>query len=122
MDEKEIKSQRAQEIGKQISTIRNNLKMSREKLAEKSNISTNYVYEIEIGRKVPNVIIFSNICTALGVSCEEVLNPSLLNQLNDFIKDIEMDFYKLSNKDKKLIKNNIHFLANENIKNKETDI
>lgn len=125
MDEKEIKSQKAQEIGKQIFIIRTKLGMSREKLAEQSNISTNYVYEIEIGKKVPNVIIFSNICNALGVSSEEILNPTLLNQLNDFIKDISKDFYKLSDKDKKLIKNNIHFLANENEtipKNKETNI
>ena len=121
MNEKEIKSQKAQEIGKQILQARNRLGMSREKLAEKSNISTNYVYEIEFGKKVPNVIIFSDICEALGVSSEEILNPSLESQLEDFIKDISNDFLKLSQKDKELIKNNIHFLANENEKSKETD-
>lgn len=124
MDEKELKSQRAQEIGKKIFDARTKIGMSREKLAEQSNISTNYVYEIEIGKKVPNVIIFSNICTSLGVSSEEILNPTQLNQLNDFIKIISNDFYKLSDKDRKLIINNIHFLANENEiskKNKETE-
>lgn len=114
MNEKELRNQRAQEIGKQIFDARTKIGMSREKLAEQSNISTNYVYEIEIGKKVPNVIIFSNICTALGVLPEAILNPTLLNQLNDFINEISIDFYKLSDKDKKLIKNNIHFLANEN--------
>lgn len=122
MNEKQIKSQKAQEIGGQIFSIRNKLGMSREKLAEKSNISTNYVYEIETGKKVPNVIIFSNICDALNVSSEEILNPVILNELDDFIKDISNDFLKLSLKDKKLIKNNIHFLANENENKKETDI
>ena len=117
MDEKEIKIQRAQEIGKQIFDARTKLGMSRELLAEQSNISTNYVYEIEIGKKVPNVIIFSNICNSLGVSSESILNPEQLNQLNDFIKDISIDFYKLSDKDKRLIINNIHFLAKENEKN-----
>ena len=114
MEEKEIKTQKAEKIGRQILSIRNKLGMSREKLAEKSNISTNYVYEIEIGKKVPNVIIFSNICNALGVSSEEILNPELKNDLNNFIKEISNDFIKLSEKDKKLIKNNIHFLAKEN--------
>ena len=122
MNEKEIKIQRAQEIGKQILDARTKIGMSREKLAEQSNISTNYVYEIEIGKKVPNVIIFSNICNSLGVSSESILNPAQLNQLNDFIKDISIDFYKLSDKDKRLIINNIHFLANENEKMKETDM
>lgn len=117
MNEKEIKIQRAQEIGKQIFDARTKLGMSREMLAEQSNISTNYVYEIEIGKKVPNVIIFSNICNSLGVSSESILNPEQLNKLNDFIKDISIDFYKLSDKDKRLIINNIHFLAKENEKN-----
>ena len=117
MNEKQIKFQRAQEIGQQIFYARTKLGMSREMLAEQSNISTNYVYEIEIGKKVPNVIIFSNICNSLGVSPESILNPEQLNQLNDFIKDISIDFYKLSDKDKRLIINNIHFLAKENEKN-----
>ena len=119
MEEKELKSQKAEKIGREILSIRNKLRMSREKLAEQSNISTNYVYEIEIGKKVPNVIIFSNICNALGVSSEEVLNPESQNDLNDFVKEISNDFLKLSDKDKKLIKNNIHFLAKEN--EKKTD-
>lgn len=114
MEEKEIKSRKAEKIGRQILSIRNKLGMSREKLAEQSNISTNYVYEIEIGKKVPNVIIFSNICNALGVSSEEILNPESQNNLNDFIKEISNDFVKLSEKDKRLIKNNVHFLAKEN--------
>ena len=117
MNEKEMKFQKAQEIGNQIFVIRTRMKMSREKLAEKSNISTNYVYEIEIGKKVPNVVIFYNICNALGVSSDKILNPMLLNELDYFINDISQDFYKLSDKDKKLIKNNIHFLANENENN-----
>ena len=118
MDEKEIKLQRAKEIGKQISSIRLKMGISREKLAEKSNISTNYLYEIEIGKKVPNVIIFSNICSALGVSADRILNPLHENELNNFINDIYIDFYKLTLKEKNLIKNNIHFLANENNKSK----
>ncbi len=111
MDEKELKLKRAKDIGKQISSIRLKYGISREKLAEKSNISTNYLYEIEIGKKVPNVIIFSNICSALGISSDRILNPSQENQLSDFINDIYTDFYKLTSKEKDLIKNNIHFLA-----------
>ena len=123
MNEKEIKFQKARRIGKQIHLIRNKIGMSREKLAEKSNISTNYVYDIETGKKVPNVIIFDDICKSLGVSSEEILNPTSTNELNNFIKEISNDFSKLSTKDKNLIKNNIHYLAKENeIQNKkETD-
>ncbi len=113
MDEKELRTKKAKEIGKQISLVRLQLGISREKLAEQSNISTNYLYEIEIGKKVPNVIIFSNICNALGISADQILNPLSTNQLNDFINDIYKDFFTLTSKEKNLIKNNIHFLANE---------
>lgn len=121
MDEKEMKSKKAKEIGKRIYNVRNKLNISREKLAEKSNISTNYLYEIEIGKKVPNIIIFSNICTSLGVSSDEILNPSQKNELSEFINNISSDFFELSEKDKKLIINNIHFLANENKNKIETN-
>lgn len=114
MDEKELKLKRAKEIGEQISSVRSSYGISREKLAEKSNISANYLYEIEIGKKVPNVIIFSNICNALNISADKMLNPNLYNQLNEFINDISYDYISLTDKEKKLIKNNIHFLANEN--------
>jgi len=116
MDEKSIRDKKAKEIGKKIYSIRNSLGISREKLAEKSNISTNYLYEIEIGKKVPNVLIFSNICSSLGISADKILNPTLSNQLDNFINDISIDFYKLSEKDKKLIINTVHFLAIENEK------
>lgn len=113
MNEKEIKAERAKQIGSQIFSIRNKLGMSREKLAEKSNISTNYVYEIEIGKKVPNVIIFSSICNALGISSEKILNSDMTNQLEEFTETISSDFVKLSSRDKKIIINMIHYLANE---------
>ena len=116
MDEKELKFKKAKEIGEQISSIRSNYGISREKLAEKSNISANYLYEIEIGKKVPNVIIFSNICNALDVSTDKILNPNLYNQLSDFINDISHDFFCLTDKEKSLIKNIIHFLADQNKK------
>lgn len=114
MDEKELKLKKAKEIGEQISSIRSSYGISREKLAEISNISANYLYEIEIGKKVPNVIIFSNICNALDVSTDKILNPNSYNKLSDFIKDISHDYFCLTDKEKDLIKHNIHFLADKN--------
>lgn len=114
IDDKEAKVIKAKEIGKKINSIRSERGISREKLAEQSNISTNYVYEIETGKKVPNVIIFSNICDALGITADIILNPAKDDQLDKFILEINKDYLKLSDKEKNLIKNNIHFLAKEN--------
>lgn len=115
--EKLEKSKKAKQIGKQISSIRIASKISREKLSEQSNISTNYLYEIETGKKVPNVIIFDNICKALGVSTDKILNADSFDKINEFIYNIAEDFFLLTDKDRNLIENNIHFLANENRKN-----
>lgn len=126
MSEEQIKYQkkkersiRAQEVGRRIRSIRNKLDMSGEELAEKSDISANYLYEIEKGEKTPSVIIFADICDALKVSIEGMLKPKISNELNDFINEISYDFYKLSDKKKELIKNNIHILANEEDESKK---
>jgi len=87
---------------------------TREVLAEKSNISPNYLYNIEIGNKVPNVLIFLDICEALNVPTGIILNPALESRFSSFVEDISDDFNKLTNKEVELIKNSIHFLANNN--------
>lgn len=112
MDDNKDKSQKAQEIGKQIYLTRRKLKISREKLAEKSNISTTYVYDIETGKKVPNVVIFSNICNSLGVSADAIFNPHTSNRLELFIQKIYNDFCLLTETDEQLIINIIHDFAN----------
>ncbi|MCI8411527.1 MAG: helix-turn-helix transcriptional regulator [Clostridia bacterium] len=86
---------------------------TREVLAEKSNISPNYLYNIEIGNKVPNVLIFLDICKSLNIPTGIILNPALESRFNSFVEDISFDFNKLSNKEVELIKNSIHFLANK---------
>lgn len=112
MDDNKDKSQKAQEIGKQIYLTRRKLKISREKLAEKSNISTTYVYDIETGKKVPNVVIFSNICNALGISADAIFNPHTSNRLELFIQKIYNDFCLLTETDEQLIINIIRDFAN----------
>ena len=112
MKEKEIKSERMKKIGEQIYMFRKKCGYTREKLAEKSNISPNYLYNIEMGNKVPNVLIFLDICEALNIPTGKILTPALENQFNSFIEDISDDFDKLTNKEIDFIKNSIHFLAN----------
>lgn len=112
MEEKDLKSERMKKIGEQIYIARKKCGFTREVLAEKSNISPNYLYNIEIGTKVPNVLIFLDICQALNQPTGILLNPALENRFNSFIEDISSDFNKLTNKEIDLIKNSVHFLAN----------
>ncbi|MCI8383585.1 MAG: helix-turn-helix transcriptional regulator [Clostridia bacterium] len=113
MDEKKEKTERMKKIGEQIHISRKKCKYTRETLAEKSGISPNYLYNIEIGNKVPNVLIFLDLCQALDIPSGILLNPAVENRFHSFIEDISSDFNKLTNNEIALIKNTIHFLAKQ---------
>ena len=112
MEEKEIRYNKAKQIGIQISKIRKQKGYTREVLAEKSNISPNYLYNIEIGNKIPNVIIFIDICNALNVTSGDVVGSCIDDKLLSFIENISSKFAKLSDKEIKSIENTINFFAN----------
>lgn len=113
LDGKNLKFKRMKKIGEQIYLVRKNRGYTREVLAEKSNISPNYLYNIEIGNKVPNVLIFLDICEALDIPTGEILNSALENKFSNFVEDISNDFNKLSFKEIEFIKHSIHFFASE---------
>ena len=60
-------------LGKQIRQARKLQKMKREDLAEKADISTVFLGEIERGKKLPSLNVFINIVEALGVSADFLL-------------------------------------------------
>lgn len=112
MEEKEIRYSKAKQIGMQISKIRKQRGYTREILAEKSNISPNYLYNIEIGNKIPNVIIFIDICNALNVTSGDIVGTCTDDKLMSFIENISSKFNKLSDKEIRSIENTIDFFAN----------
>lgn len=112
MEDKEIRYDKAKKIGIQISKIRKEKGYTREKLAEMSNISPNYLYNIEIGNKIPNVIIFIDICNALNITSGEILGDQVNDRFLSFLENISNNFNKLSDKEIKSIENTIDFFAN----------
>ena len=111
MEDKEIRYNKAKKIGLEISKIRKEKGYTRETLAEMSNISPNYLYNIEIGNKIPNVIIFIDICNALNVTSGELIGICTDDKLMAFIENISSNFNKLSDKEIKSIENTIDFFA-----------
>lgn len=63
-------------LGKRIKEARKLAKLTQEKLAEKINISTVYLGEIERGNKMPSIPVFIAIAEALDVSCDYLLRDS----------------------------------------------
>lgn len=60
-------------IGKRVREIREYQGLSREKVAEKANISTQFLSDIEVGRKSMTTLTLRNICATLGVSSDYLL-------------------------------------------------
>ena len=60
-------------IGKNIRRYRTEKKMRQEDLAEKTNLSPNYIGMIERGEKIPSLETFIDILNALEISADMVL-------------------------------------------------
>ncbi len=60
-------------IGQNIRKFRLEKKLRQEDLAEKTNLSSNYIGMIERGEKIPALETFIDIVNALGVSADMIL-------------------------------------------------
>lgn len=60
-------------IGQRIRQIRTFQKLSREKLAERANISTQFLADIETGKKGMTVTTLKKLCDALCVSSDSII-------------------------------------------------
>ena len=72
-------------IGKNIRKYRNQRKLRQDQLAEKTDLSTNYIGMIERGEKIPALETFLKIANTLEVSADMLLADVLYN--NYAIKD-----------------------------------
>jgi len=61
------------EIGERIRKLRKNQNLTREELAEKSEISSKFLYEIEMGRKGLSADTLLKIARTLSCSCDYIL-------------------------------------------------
>ena len=66
-------------IGKNIRKFREIKKLRQEDLAEKTDLTTNYIGMIERGEKIPSLETFINILNSLDVSADMVLSDVLDN-------------------------------------------
>ena len=105
------KNEIAHYIGNQILDLRKSKKLSREQFAEKTNLSPNYIYEIEKGNSIPGCLALLDICNTFQIAPANLLNKYLDNNCHSISELVHSDFEKLSSYDKKLIVDLIHFMA-----------
>ena len=60
-------------IGENLRKYRKQRKMTQENLAEKANLTPNYIGMVERGEKIPSLETFITLLNALGVSADMVL-------------------------------------------------
>jgi transcriptional regulator with XRE-family HTH domain len=93
----------ADSIGKNIRKYRISKSMRQEDLAEKTNLSSNYIGMIERGEKMPSLETFVSILNALEISSDMVLADVLENGYvikNSILND---KLTKLSNNEREKI-------------------
>lgn len=90
-------------IGKNIRKYRLMKKLRQEDLAEKADLSTNYIGAIERGEKIPSLETFVLIINALGVSADMILAD--VTEKGYIVKDsmLAQKLDKISNEDRVMI-------------------
>ena len=64
-------------IGVRLREARNMVKLTQEQLAEKVDIGTTYISDIERGAKFPSLTLFIKLVDALGVSADFILRGEI---------------------------------------------
>lgn len=106
------KKKLAKYIGNNIYEYRKKNKFTREDLAEKSNLSANHIYELEMGNCMPTTITLIEICIALNISLTQLIDTRLLSNNNEVAETFINDFQKLTEREKKSIIQLIKYMAN----------
>jgi len=100
-------------IGKRIASIRKQQKLTQYQLAEKADISNNYLSHIETAKSIPSLETIMNLCVALNITPNEILMGTKTTEKDYLNNDIENKLQQCSTKQKKLILNFIDLVIKE---------
>lgn len=91
------------ELGAIIRQIRTERKITQEQLAEKADIGTVYLGEIERGVKMPTVRVFAKIIDALNVSADYVLRHEVQSGKDYVFDELTKKLLSLTPKQRKTV-------------------
>ena len=104
-------------LGKRIARFRKDKGLSQEKLAEKSEISNNYLSNIENNHSIPSLETIIKICTALNVTPDELLLGVSKNDKLYLSAEILEHLNLCTTQEKSLVYGFINLLLQERNKN-----
>ena len=76
-------------LGKRINTVRKDQGLTAERLSEMCSINATYLRQIEGGAKMPSLPVFIDICNALKISPDYLLQDELAENEISTIREIE---------------------------------
>lgn len=112
VENKDRRLQVAKILGTNILKLRKQKGYTREELAEKSNLSANYIYGLETGIYLPGCLALIDLSNALDTTSTQLLDTFINNKKNTFLEKISQNIDKLSDRDLNLILNIIEFCNN----------
>lgn len=89
------------ELGAKIREVRKECGYTQEKLAEKADIGTMYLGEIERGEKMPSLKIFIQLIESMNVSADYILRNELSSGKEYVFDEITKKLDKLTPKQRK---------------------
>lgn len=112
LENEDRRSQVAQILGSNILKLRKQKGYTREELAEKSNLSANYIYGLETGTYLPGCLALIDLSNALDTTSTQLLDKFINNKRNTFLEKISQNIDKLSDRDLSLILSIVEFCNN----------
>lgn len=76
-------------LGKRISELRKQRKLSQSQLAELANVTDSYISHIETGRKKASLESLVKIAAALDVTLDRILLGNQPNDLKNYLPELE---------------------------------
>lgn len=112
-DDEQRRTQIAKRLGSNLLKLRKEKGYTREELAEKSNLSSNYIYGLENGTYLPGCIALIDLANTLDVTVTKLLDDYIGNKKNHLLESIEKNIDNLSDRDINLILEIIEFCSKE---------
>ena len=64
-------------FGEKLRLLREQRGLSLKQLGDRLGVGKNFVWEMEMGKKIPNIVMLTKICDEFGVPCDKLIRDEL---------------------------------------------
>lgn len=100
-------------LGKRIANLRKKRRLTQEQMAEKTELSTNYISHIENSHSIPSLETLMKLCEVLNVTPDELLLGTRQDMENYLLSDIQQKILRCSPRQRRLVDRFIDLLLSE---------